>query len=642
MRGIARTKKHLNDELTRMRQRIAELEASEVRSRQVEEALLESQRKYRQFIENAREGLWAIDAEARTTFVNPRMAEMLGYAVDEMVGEKLFSFMDDHGLEIAARNLAHLRQGIREQHEFEFLHKDGSRVYTSLDASPITNGNDEYVGVLAFVEDITERRRMEDALRRERDNLLRILETMVDGVCIINRQYDIAYLNVALEAEFGSPQGRKCYQYFHDRTDVCHWCKVGAIFAGGTVRGEAHYLKTQKTYEVVDTPLRSPDGGILVLEILRDITERKKAEELFKTLSSNSPVGIYIVQDGKFRYVNPQVQKVLGCSENELLAAEPLNYIFPAEDRDVVRGKALSMLRGKHGYPYEYEVINKNGEVRRVMETVTTIQYEGRRATLGTFMDITEYKQMEKKLFEYEELNKLKSNLLSTVSHELRTPLAIIKGYSTMLLNYYLKLRDEEKRRHLQSIDKATDRLTELVDCLLDMSRLEAGLLNLIKEPTPILKLIKESAAEAKLRAPGREIELKLPERLSKINIDARRIRQVLDNLIDNAIKYSGEGAGIVVEAQQVGPELQVSVADQGIGIPGEDLEKVFERMYRIEQRLTPGIGGVGLGLAICKGLVEAHGGRIWVESEMGKGSTFYFVLPMQSEAKVYEHGKKA
>jgi len=165
-------------------------------------------------------------------------------------------------------------------------------------------------------------------------------------------------------------------------------------------------------------------------------------------------------------------------------------------------------------------------------------------------------------------------------------------------------------------------------------------MLKLNKQPTSISKLMEEMLDEARLRAPSHEIVANLGERLPSVNIDARRIRQVLDNIIDNAIRYSEKGTRVVIEARWAGSEMLVSVADQGIGIPAEDLERVFDRMYRIEQRLTPEIGGVGLGLAICKGLVEAHGGRIWVESELGKGSIFYFALPIGTPAEGWSHAK--
>jgi len=234
---------------------------------------------------------------------------------------------------------------------------------------------------------------------------------------------------------------------------------------------------------------------------------------------------------------------------------------------------------------------------------------------------------------EYEELDKLKTNLLSTVSHELRTPLAIIKGYSTMLLDYDRKLSPREKSGNLRSIDRATDRLTDLVDRLLDMSRLDAGLLKLKKAPTSVSGMVKEAITEARLRARKHKIVSHIMGRLPRIDIDARRIRQVLDNLIDNAVKYSGEGSSVVVEVMKKdGGGLQVSIADQGIGIPTEDLEKVFDRMYRLEQRLSTDPGGMGLGLALCKALVEAHDGEIWAESQVEEGSTFYFTIPVETK----------
>ncbi len=247
--------------------------------------------------------------------------------------------------------------------------------------------------------------------------------------------------------------------------------------------------------------------------------------------------------------------------------------------------------------------------------------------------EVAERKRAEEQVFEYEELDKLKSDFLSVVSHELRTPLTAIKGYSTMLLDYDQRLSPEEKRAHLGSIDRATDRLTGLVERILDVSHLEAGLIKLEKAPTSISKLVREVVDGARLRAPGHNMVLDLERRLPRMNVDAKRIRQVLDNIIDNATRYSKEGTAVVVSARRTGQGVLVSVTDQGGGIPAGDLERVFERMYRTEEKPTAGVGGVGLGLAICKGLVEAHGGQIWVESRAGEGSTFYLTLPKEAAA---------
>jgi len=242
-----------------------------------------------------------------------------------------------------------------------------------------------------------------------------------------------------------------------------------------------------------------------------------------------------------------------------------------------------------------------------------------------------ERKHLQRRVVEYEELNTLKSTLLSTVSHELRTPLTTIKGYSTMLLDYDRRLKRNEKQEYLSAIDRATDRMTELVDHLLDMSRLEAGLLKLDKTPTNITALLQTTIAEARLRTPGHKIVLNLPKAVLKLNSDGRRIRQVVDNLINNATKYSKVGSIVTVEAKSQDSELVISVADQGKGIPRENVEKIFDRMFNLEHRLAQDPGGLGLGLALCKALVEAHGGRIWVESELGKGSVFHFALPQEA-----------
>jgi signal transduction histidine kinase len=248
---------------------------------------------------------------------------------------------------------------------------------------------------------------------------------------------------------------------------------------------------------------------------------------------------------------------------------------------------------------------------------------------LALTTQIIERKKMEKKLIEFEELNKLKSDLLTKVSHELRTPLATIKGYSTMLLKYEPRLLRSERHNYLNSIDNATDRLTALVSRLLDMSRLETGLLKIEKAPADISKLLEEVSAEAQLRTPGHKIVRKTMKRPLRVNIDSSRIRQIMDNLIDNACRYSQEGTEVVVSEKRNDHKIIIGVADRGIGIPADELERVFDQMYRIEQSPSPGAGGLGLGLAICKGLVEAHGGRIWVESKVSEGSTFYFNIPL-------------
>jgi PAS domain S-box-containing protein len=382
-------------------------------------------------------------------------------------------------------------------------------------------------------------------------------------------------------------------------------------------------------------------GERCMIAVATDITERKQSEELIKTVAHSSPLGIFIAQDDKLQYTNLQFQKLTGYSERELLEKELLSLVA-AEDIDVVKSSTIFTLQEENPYPCEYRILNKNGQIKWVLQTVSPIHYQGRKAILGNLMDITERKYLERKVIEYEELSKMKSDLLATVSHELRTPLATIKGYSTMMLDYFSKLSSYEKREYLKSIDYSTDRLAILVDNLLDTSRMEAGLLKLQKASTSLTKLVRRSVTEASIRANQHHIITMLAKKLPMVNIDAKRIRQVLDNLIDNAVKYSQSGTEVLISTRQVGQEIITSVTDHGSGIPAEELTNIFDRMYRIEQRLSSGVEGIGLGLYICQRLVEAHGGRIWVESKLGKGSTVYFTLPIDDMTKEAKPGRSS
>jgi len=383
-----------------------------------------------------------------------------------------------------------------------------------------------------------------------------------------------------------------------------------------------------------NTILRDDAGNIMGhFSSGEDITDQKQSQELFQTISHNSPLGIYILQDDKLQYTNPQLQKITGYSPQEMAGRDLLSLVS-LEDRDVVKSNTVFTLREESPYPCEYRILNKNGQIKWVMQTVSPIHYLGREAILGNLMDITERKYLERKVIEYEVLNKMKSDLLAMVSHELRTPLATIKGYSTLILDYYSRLDSEETKDYLKSIDISTDRLAKLVDNLLDTSRMEAGLLKLEKSPVSMTQLIKGVATEASIRADQYHIVAKFSRRLPMVNVDAKRIRQVLDNLIDNAIKYSPPSTEITISADISAHELLVSVSDQGPGIPVEELTNIFDRMYRIEQRLYSGADGIGLGLYICQRLVESHGGRIWAENVPDRGSIFKFTLPLTSKIK--------
>lgn len=243
------------------------------------------------------------------------------------------------------------------------------------------------------------------------------------------------------------------------------------------------------------------------------------------------------------------------------------------------------------------------------------------------------------------EADKVKSLLLSTVSHELRTPLATIKGNTSLLQEHHRQLDSAAVDDHLRDIEEETDKLTELISNLMEMSRIEGGTLHIQREPIDISEVLQNSVDAAQIRlnssqANPHQIDLRCQDRLPMVLGDARRIEQILANLLDNAAKYSKPGEAISVATESRGHELIVSVEDRGKGIPKEHIDLIFERFYQVVERGDAHRQGIGLGLAICKGLVEAHEGRIWVESVIGVGSTFFFSLPYAVPIKT-EEGKR-
>jgi signal transduction histidine kinase len=226
-----------------------------------------------------------------------------------------------------------------------------------------------------------------------------------------------------------------------------------------------------------------------------------------------------------------------------------------------------------------------------------------------------------------EHVEQLRKNMVADVAHELRTPLSNIRGYLEAIRDGLVKPDADTLRK----LDEEATLLSRLVDDLQELSLAEAGELKLVRQPEDIANLISQTVAtvQAKAMVKGVSISTELPDKLPAVNIDIHRISQVLHNLLENAVTHTSKGGAVIVAAAQQGNQVEVSVTDTGEGIPAEDLNKIFERFYRVDKSRTRATGGSGLGLTIAKRLVEAHGGDINVQSELGKGSRFVFTLPV-------------
>jgi K+-sensing histidine kinase KdpD len=227
------------------------------------------------------------------------------------------------------------------------------------------------------------------------------------------------------------------------------------------------------------------------------------------------------------------------------------------------------------------------------------------------------------------ELDTMRTEFLANVSHELRTPLAVIKGSANSLLQPDVIFDEQTRRDFLVSIDKDADTLTRLVEDLLMMSRLEADALEVRKSPHHLIDVVASVKERLDNITVKHRLHIDVPDKLPPVEVDDGRLGEVLTNLVENAVKFSDEDTGIYIKAVKEGNKILVSVADEGIGIPPELRDKVFERFFQGEYRKAGRRKGTGLGLSICKGIVEAHGGKIWVDSKPGKGAKFCFTLPL-------------
>lgn len=226
-----------------------------------------------------------------------------------------------------------------------------------------------------------------------------------------------------------------------------------------------------------------------------------------------------------------------------------------------------------------------------------------------------------------DEANRLKGELLSILAHEMRTPLASIKGYSTALLLEDAQWEPEKQREFLEIIDAECDNLSEIVRDLLESSIIDAGLLEIEKEPVLLPRLAEQAMRDIARRTKIHRFLVTFPDDFPMVEADPERIRQVFHNLLDNAVKYSPDGGLIVVRGEVSQSEVIISVADQGVGIAPEDLNRLFDKYFRVKSRSRRPVPGTGLGLPIAQTIVQKHGGRIWAESQLGKGTTLYFSL---------------
>lgn len=376
-----------------------------------------------------------------------------------------------------------------------------------------------------------------------------------------------------------------------------------------------------------------------------EIDQRLKDSERWfsAVLSSVSDAVVTGDQDGFVTYMNPAARDLLGALDPDAAATETASILASGSrgETDPGTNPVTEALRTNSSVvlPDDQEVISEAGKPVPVAGTAGPIRNEkqGVDGVVLTFRDITLPKMIEAQMAQAvenaQEAGRMKSQLLSTVSHELNTPLAAIKGFATFLLDNDDKLDQTEKRELLQEIDAASDRLTNLIDHLLEFSRVESGNLSVIPVPTAITDVIDGAISHLKIRASGLELILDIQTNLPPVAVDPRRLRQVLDNLLDNALKYTPESKTVWLKVSQdhANPAsmIRLTIRDNGPGISKDQLETVFEPFKQSNRPHGHHSRGFGLGLAICRRIIETHQGRIWAEATTDEGATLIIILPI-------------
>ena len=338
---------------------------------------------------------------------------------------------------------------------------------------------------------------------------------------------------------------------------------------------------------------------------------------------------------GKVIYANKHVGELAELSTKSLMGLHAdhilARIIARTSEKPNRKIDAQKILSKKGESKVEFTQNISDGLIHLRLEVFNVNDEEGLAIGRGIFFhDITADR----------ELDRMRSSLVSTVSHELRTPLAAIKGYTTTLLADDVEWDRKSQHEFLTIISDESDRLTNLVNNLLDISRIESGSLKLTHEKCNIRKLIDRASKQARL-TPKNKFEVKVQSKLPVVYADPPRLETILRNLIENAVKYAGEQASIKVDVRKNGKGFLFSVSDNGPGIPPKESQRIFDSFYRVDDSLTRLTSGAGLGLTICQGLVRAHGGKIWVEPQ-DTGACITFTIPIKSDtSKAHTNMKK-
>jgi PAS domain S-box-containing protein len=665
--------------------------------RRMETALRLAATKYSVMFDTTSDGVWIGDLDGRTLEVNDAYCRMSGYRRDELVGMPITELEANESPEEITGHIRKLIEGGgHDRFESRHRRKDGTLFDADITALQM-EGEGGRIAIFvrdvtdrkraeAALRESLARRQVAEAVEAERRRLFEVLETLPAMVCLLTPDYHVAFANRAFREKFGESHGRHCYEYCYGRPSPCEFCESYGVLRTGQPHRWEVTTADGSVIEVHDLPFTDVDGSPLILEMDWDITERRKAEselaryrgdlealvqqrttrleavnaalqeeiaergraeaalretrDYFQNLIdyANAPI---IVWNPAFQVTrfNHAFERLTGRRAADVIGRE-LQMLFPDATRETSMGHIRRTATGERWETLEIPVEQSDGRVRTVLwNSATLFDADGKTpiATIAQGQDITDRKRLEEDLREaaarLAEANRLKDEFLSTLSHELRTPLNAIIGWTQMLLHQHLD--PDHVGRALEVIDRNARAQVSLVEDVLDVSRIISGNLRLAMRRVDLVESVHAAldavhpAAEAK----SVEIVTELSPDVALVG-DPDRLQQICWNLLSNAVKFTAPGGRVKVRMRRTDSHVELRVEDNGIGIAPEFLPHVFERFRQADSSTTRQQGGLGLGLAIVRHLVELHGGRVTADSAgTGLGATFTVTLPAPASA---------
>jgi PAS domain S-box-containing protein len=597
--------------------------------KRAEEALQDSKERYHAIFGQAADSLVLVDGETgELVEFNDKAHENLGYSREEF---KKLKIPDFEIIESTGEVVKHIDRIIKEGADtFETKHKtkDGDirDILVSSRAISIREKN----FIQSIWRDITEHKRAQEALRIERDNLTRILESMEDGVYIVNQQYDFEYVNPILIKEFGQPGKKKCYTYFHDRKKVCPWCKNKDVFAGKIVRWEWYSFKNQKTYDLIDTPIKNPDGSISKLEIFRDITHQKRAEKAlrereaqYRNLIEGSPDIIWSFSDKKGTlYASSRVESFLGYSPDYLYKNPWLwtKSIHP-DDQDHIVNAIKDFATGKE-IDVEYRIRNSRGNWRWFHDRSIGRKVKDKETIIdGISSDITERKKTEEELKQSQvQLRDLTAHLQSIREQE-RTVIAREMhdelGQSLTALKMDLSWLDRKTPKDQKPLVDRIISMRELIDSTLQtVKRISAELRPELLDDLGLSAAIEWQGEEFQNRT-GIKSEVTMdPEEIILDRERSTAIFRIFQETLTNVARHS-HATRVTVKLKVKTGKIELKVKDNGKGITEKQIS-----------------GPKSFGLIGIRERVHFLEGDVTIRGAQDKGTTVTVRIPIPKEGK--------